>query len=48
MIPTPEPSEGRDLSTVAVVSFSHAPEVMLHRNQLLQNGGVEIKCPASE
>jgi|GEM_PF-3357155 len=43
-----ETSGTRDLSTVTVVNFSHAPEVEIYRNQLLQSGGVEFLYESPE
>jgi hypothetical protein len=38
----------RDLSTVAIINFSHAPEVELYRRELSRHGGVEVGTPSVE
>ena len=40
--------DARDLSTVAIINFSDAPEVGLYRGQLLAHGGVEVPCRTVE
>lgn len=40
--------DARDLSTVAIINFSDAPEVGLYRGQLLAHGGVEVACRTVE